>query len=237
MNRRDFMSPFTVNQEKLNVSWVSLNATVLSSSKYGEEYDRVKVLHEIGLESPLTQDESFYIPAKDKPLDTRTVFPDGNITNFAGQRFKDLQDELDRFKEALQQGNVQQLDEMYQLLKSTTLLTPVVYKAGTRVLTFEYDLALYPNQERIFELALWAPMPTFNVVGRSQVVTTIQLPGGGEQFRCALLEAEGYLPDQQGNPTGGAIGKAIDTDLGLRKVISWVWQNDPLFRVRYQYQG
>lgn len=227
----------TVNQEKLNVSWVSLNATVLSSSRYGEEYDRLKVLHEIGLETPLQQDETFYIPAKDKPLDTRTAFPDGNITNFAGQRFKDLQDELELFKAALQEGNAERLEEMYQLLKSTTILSSVVYKAGTRVLTFEYDLALYPNQNNVFELSLWAPMPTFNVVGRGQVVATIQLPGGGEHFRCALLEAEGYLPDEQGNPTGGTVGKSIDNDLGLRKIIGWVWQNDPLFKVRYQYQG
>ncbi|MFZ7947256.1 MULTISPECIES: hypothetical protein [Bacillaceae] len=227
----------TVNQEKINVAWVSLNATVLSSSKYGEEYDRVKVLHEIGLESPLQQDETFYIPVKDKPLDTRTIFPDGNITNFAGQRFKDIQDELDKFKDALQQGDAVKLEEMYQLLKSTTILSAVVYKAGTKVLTFEYDLALYPNEERTFELSLWAPMPSFNVVGRGQVIANIQLPGGGEQFRCAVLEAEGYIPDAEGNPTGQVVGKTIDSDLGLRRVIGWVWQNDPLFKVRYQYQG
>ncbi|AND41437.1 hypothetical protein [Cytobacillus oceanisediminis] len=227
----------TVNQERINVTWVSLNATVLSSSRYGEEYDRVKVLHEIGLEAPLPHDESFYIPAQGKALDTRTNFPDGNITNFAGQRFKDIQDELEIFKEALKTGNAEKLDEMYKLLRTTTILSSVVFKAGTKVLTFEYDLALYPKEDKTFELGLWAPMPTFNVVTSGQVVTNIQIPGNGPQFRCSLLEAEGYIPDAQGNPTGQTVSKTIDSEQGLRRIIGWVWQNDPLFKVRYQYQN
>lgn len=228
---------FTVNNEKLNVNWVSLNATVLSSSKYGEEYDRVKVLHEIGLSAPLVEDESFYIPAKDKPLDTRTTFPDGNITNFAGQRFKDLQDELAQFEQALKEGNAAKLEELYNLMKSTTMLSALVYKKGTKVLTFEYELALYPQENKVFELALWAPMPTFNVATGGQVVANIQLPGNGPQFKCTLLEAEGYIPDPQGNPTSQTVSKVVDSDMGLRRVIGWSWQNDPLFKVRYQYQA
>jgi hypothetical protein len=169
-------------------------------------------------------------------LDTRTSFPDGNITNFAGQRFKDIQDELELFKEALQVGNAEKPDEMYKLLRTTTILSSVVYKAGTKVLTFEYDLAIYPKDDNTFELSLWAPMPTFNVVTSGQVVTNIQLPGSGPQFNCSLLEAEGYIPDAQGNPTSQTVSKTIDSDQGLRRIIGWVWQNDPLFKVRYQYQ-
>lgn len=229
--------PVSANKEKINVSWVSLNATVLSSSKYGQEYDRVKVLHEIGLSGALSQDTSFYVPAKDKPLDTRTTFPDGNITNFAGQRFQDLSDELEKFKQAVQEGNAEQMDKMFNQLRSTTLLSSVVYKKGTKVLTFEYELALYPNEKNEFELALWAPMPTFNVATRGQVVTNFQLPGSGPQFNCKLIEAEGYIPDANGNPTQQKVAKKVDSDMGLRRIIGWVWQNDPLFKIRYQYQG
>ena len=227
----------TINAEKINVSWVSLTATILSSSKFGQGYDRVKVLHEIGLQTPLQTDETFYIPAKDKPIDTRTNFPDGNITNFAGQRFKDIQDELEKFAQAVKDGNSQVMDEMYQLLRSTTLLAPVVYSAGTQVLTFEYELALYPEEgTNTFNLALWAPMPTFNVIPGGQVVATIQAPGTLAPFVATLLEAEGYIPDSEGNPTTQTVSKTLDQNLGLRHIISWVWQNDPLFKVRYQYQ-
>lgn len=226
----------TVNTEKINVSWVSLTATILSSSKFGQEYDRVKVLHEIGLQTPLQADETFYIPAKDKPIDTRLNFPDGNITNFAGQRFKDIQDELDKFTQAVKAGDVSMMDEMYKLLKSTTLLAPVVFTQGTNVLTFEYELALYPSEDRTFNLELWAPMPTFNVIPGGQVATTIQIPGGNQPFAATVIEAAGYIPDDQGNPTNQTVSKVLDQDFGLRHIISWVWQNDPLFKVRYQYQ-
>ncbi len=228
---------FTTNQEKLNVNWVSLQATILSSTKFGAEYDRVKVLHEIGLTSELAVDETFFIPAKDKPLDTRANFPDGNITNFAGQRFKDLDDEIQKYLAAVKEGNASQMDEMHKLLKSTTLLAPVIYKKGTKVLTFEYELALYPKEDKTFELAIWAPMPTFNVATGGQVVATIQLPGSSPHFKCALLEAEGYIPDPQGNLTNQRASKVVDKDMGLRRIVGWQWQNDPLFKVRYQYQA
>src|SRR5690606_3094946 len=129
----------------------------LSSSKYGLEYDRVKVLQEIGLDQPLAADEHFYIPPAGKPFDVRKVFPDGNITNFAGQRFKDLQDELDQYEEALKNGDAEKMHELHELFIATTILTPVLFKAGTQVLTFEYELAIYPNSENVFEINLWAP--------------------------------------------------------------------------------
>jgi len=226
----------TVNQEKITVDWVSLSATVLASSKYGEEYDRVKVLHEIGLNAPLPADETFYIPAKDKPIDTRINFPDGNITNFAGQRFKDVQDEIDKFTQAVKEGDAASMDKMYEMLKSTTLLSTVVYKKGSKVITFEYELALYPDEKGEFNLSLWAPMPSFNVATRGKIAAIIQLPGSSEPFNARILESAGYIPDKNGNPTDRTVSKQLDKDYGLRHIISWTWQNDPLFKVRYKYQ-
>jgi hypothetical protein len=223
----------STNAEKINVSWVSLSARVLSSSKFGLDYDRVRVFHEIGLQQPLVEDERFYIPPSDKALDTRENFPDGTITNFAGQRFKDIQDELDKYTQAVKEGNSQLMDELHKVLKSTTILAPVVFKQGTSVLTFEYELALYPNHEQVFDLSLWAPMPTFNVVPGGKVVTMIELPGS--HFNTQVLEAEGYLPDGEGNPTSQTVSKVLNNDFGLRQIVSWVWQNDPLFKVRYKY--
>jgi hypothetical protein len=33
------------------------------------------------------------------------------------------------------------------------------------------------------------------------------------------------------------ISKVLDTSYGLRHIVAWNWQNDPLFKVRYQYIG
>jgi len=221
---------------KLPVNWVSMQATVLASSRYGLEYDRLKVLHEIGLAQPLASDESFYVPPVGRAIDTRKVFPDGNITNFAGQRFQDLQDEIARYADALKAADVAVMDEMHELLKATAMLSPVIFKQGTHVLTFEYELALYPNAEQVFELALWAPMPSFEVSGRAQITATVMLPSSNNfAFNARVLEAVGHQPDAQGNPVT-EVPKVLDSEYGLRHILVWNWQNDPLFRVKYQYQ-
>jgi hypothetical protein len=221
--------------EKLNITWASMSATVLSSSKYGSEYDRVKILHEIGLQTPLAQDESFYIPPQGKSIDTRVIFPDGNITNFAGQRFKDLQDELSQYEDAVKNQDVAKMQELHQLFLSTAMLTPVVIKAGTAVLTFDYELAIYPK-EGSFDFACWAPMPSFAVVPGGQVTAIVQLPSlSGKAFKVSELLTSGLIPDAQGNPTGSEVPKVVDSDFGLRHIVGWNWQNDPLFKVHYKY--
>lgn len=220
--------------EKLKVRWVSLTATVLSSSRYGSDYDRVKVLHEIGLDTPLLEDESFYIPHPEKTIDTREIFPDGNISNFAGQRFKDLQDELQQYSEAVKNGDLETMNKLNELFNKTAMLSTVQYKIGKQALSFEYDLGIYPK-DNIFEISLWAPMPSFEIVPQGQVLATIQIPGYENQaFRATLLEASGFQPDANGNATN-EIPKVLDQDYGLRRIIAWKWQNDPLFKIRYQY--
>lgn len=224
---------FTV-AKPLPVHWVSLTAVVLSSSRYGVEYDRVKLLHEIGLVQPLPEDETFYIPPMGKSIDTRTAFPDGTIVNFAGQRFRDLQDELQQYFDAVKEGNADKMNELHQLLLATTMLSPVVYKAGTRILTFEYELAVYPK-DGTFEIAVWAPMPSFALAERAQVTTSIQLPSSNNLgFRARVVEAEGFQPDEHGNPKV-QVPKVLDHEFGLRRIVAWNWQKDPFFRVKYQY--
>ncbi|ARU60942.1 hypothetical protein CBW65_07485 [Tumebacillus avium] len=222
--------------QKIPVKWVSLTCTVLSSSKYGLDYDRVKVLHEIGLQNPLQKDETFYIPTQGKAIDTRAIFPDGDIVNFAGQRFEDLQDELNQYMEAVKKGDAEKMDQLHNSFKALQMLTPVPYKAGTAVLTFDYELALYAK-DNIFNLQMWAPMPSFEVVQGGQVTASVQLPSTNNAvgFRARILEATGKQLDPQGNQQA-EVSKVLDQDLGLRHMIVWHWANDPLFTVKYQYQ-
>lgn len=234
----------TIKIPKLTVStpiemkWSHISCTVLSSSKYGLAYDRLKVLHEIGLHAPLAQDESFYAPPANRAIDVRTVFPDGNIVSFVGQRYSDLQDELQKYGQALAESNVEELNRLHQLFLATTSLSPVLFKQGTQVLTFEYELALYPQEVNgtDFELTLLAPMPSFQLVGQSQITVMVNLPSSSNfGFNADVLEANGYQFDLEGNITG-EVPMLVNADYGLRKVIVWNWQVDPYFRVLYRYR-
>lgn len=222
----------------IDIRWSHVNCTVLSSSKYGLEYDRVKVLHEIGLHAPLAQDESFYAPPAGRAIDVRTVFPDGNIVTFVGQRFSDLQDELAKYGQALQQGNIDEMNRIHELMKSVTALSPVMFKAGTQVLTFEYELALHPiqNSPLDFELTLLAPMPSFRPAGQAQITVLVELPSSNNlAFNAQVIEAVGHQFDPATGAFTGEVPKVVESDYGLRKIIGWNWQTDPYFRVRYRY--
>ena len=51
--------------------------------------------------------------------------------------------------------------------------------------------------------------------------------------RTTVVSAQG-LTDP--NNEGSEIAKA-EAKLGYRQLIGWEWQSDPLFRVRYRYDG
>jgi hypothetical protein len=230
--------PVLTVSNPIDMTWSHVSCTVLSSSKYGLPYDRVKVLHEIGLQSPLAQDESFYAPAVGRPIDVRTVYPDGNIVTFVGQRFSDLQDELTNYGQAVANGNIDELNRLHELFKATATLTPVLFKQGTQVLTFEYELALHPIAEGSsdFELTLLAPMPSFRPVGQSQITVLIDLPSSNNvAFNATLLEKNGYIFDPATGVVSGEVPLLVEGDYGLRKVLVWNWQQDPYFRVLYRY--
>ncbi|EOW9529270.1 hypothetical protein ACO11K_003006 [Bacillus cytotoxicus] len=228
---------FTTSNEKISVKWVSLNALVLSSSKYGEEYDRIKVTHEIGLENVLQADESFYIPAPGNPVDTRTIFPDGNIVNFAGQRAKDLDDEIQKYETAIKERDFEKAEKMHQLLMATKFLNSVPFSAGKQVLTFDYELALFPDENGVFDLKMWAPMPSFQLVTGGQITTTIQMPStNNNAFNAELIDVKGFSADEQGN-LQNEIPAALNQEFLIRRLLVWTWQNDPLFNIKYKYIG
>ena len=238
-NKMTIQIPKLTISNPIDIHWSHVSCTVLSSSRYGLAYDRVKVLHEIGLQSPLIQDESFYAPPSNRAIDVRTVFPDGNIVSFVGQRYSDLQDELQKYGQAVAESNVEELNRLHQLFLSTTMLSPVLFKQGTQVLTFEYELALYPTDDSSsdFELTLLAPMPSFRPVGQSQITVLIDLPSSNNMaFNADVLEANGYQFDPMTGDVTGEVPKLVEGDYGLRKVIVWNWQVDPFFRVHYRYR-
>lgn len=223
----------------IEIRWSNVRCTVLSSSKYGLAYDRVKVLHEIGLQSPLAQDESFYAPPANRAIDVRSVFPDGNIVSFVGQRFSDLQDELAKYGQALAEGNAEEMNRIHELMKSVTMLSPVLFKAGTQVLTFEYELALHPMEGSAsdFELTLLAPMPSFRPAGQAQITVLVDIPSSNNlAFNAQVLEAVGHQFDPSTGAVTAEVSKVLDADYGLRRIIGWNWQSDPFFRVHYRYQ-
>jgi hypothetical protein len=101
-------------------------------------------------------------------------------------------------------------------------------KPGQRSLRLIYEIAAPKVEERAFELSVIGPLPSFVIAAGGSISLVAILPRGTEvQSAVALRD-----PADEGS----AIEGKTEAPLGSRPAIGWIWQNDPLFRVRYRYQ-
>lgn len=101
-------------------------------------------------------------------------------------------------------------------------------KPGQRELRFFYTVATQPTEvARQFELQVLAPLASFILQPGGSIGVTALLPRG-----TSLLEAVA-LQDPT-NP-GSALPNMQQSELAGRSCLGWLWQNDPMFRIRYSY--
>jgi hypothetical protein len=104
--------------------------------------------------------------------------------------------------------------------------TVVTIAPGQRTLRLFYGIAADKVADREFEFSVIGPLPSFVIQAGGSIGVTTLLPRA-----ASIVSAEG-LTDP--NNPGSAIQRT-DGSHGGRPVVSWFWQNDPLFRVRYRY--
>lgn len=109
---------------------------------------------------------------------------------------------------------------------SSLSVTTVTIKPGQRELRLFYKIAADKVADREFQFDVIGPLPSFVIQAGGSIGVIAALPRS-----TTLISAVG-LTDP--NNPGSEIAKA-EADLGLRHLIGWQWQNDPLFRVRYRY--
>jgi hypothetical protein len=102
----------------------------------------------------------------------------------------------------------------------------LVVPPGQRQLRFFFTIAADRVGEREYEFQVLGPLASF------------ALAAGGSISVVALLARNTTLVEAHGlqNPSdpGSEIGRQ-EADLGGRRVLGWIWQYDPIFRVRYRY--
>lgn len=101
-------------------------------------------------------------------------------------------------------------------------------KPGQRELRFFYTVAARPaGTSRQFELEVLGPLASFIIQPGGSIGVTALLPRGTTLVEAVALQ-------EPGNP-GSALPNMQQAELGGRTCLGWVWQNDPLFRIRYSY--
>lgn len=100
-------------------------------------------------------------------------------------------------------------------------------KPGQRQLRIFYEIAAPRVEERTFELQVIGPLPSFVIQAGGSISVLAALPR-----RTGVQSAVGlHNPEDEGT----AIEKN-ECELAGRPAIGWLWNNDPLFRIRYRYQ-
>jgi hypothetical protein len=107
-------------------------------------------------------------------------------------------------------------------------VTALTVKPGQRELRLFYKIAADKVGDREFQYEVLGPLPSFVLQGGGSIGVISMQPR-----RTTVISAKG-LTDP--NNEGSEIAK-VEAKLGYRQVIGWEWQSDPLFRVRYRYEG
>lgn len=102
----------------------------------------------------------------------------------------------------------------------------LVVKPGQRQLRFFFTIAADRIGGREYEFQVLGPLASFALQGGGSIsVVTVMARN------TTLVEAHGL---QDPNNPGSEIARG-EADLAGRHLIGWLWQYDPLFRVRYRY--
>jgi len=104
--------------------------------------------------------------------------------------------------------------------------TVVEVRPGQRKLRLFYSVAADKVADREFEFSVIGPLPSFVIHTGGSIGVIALLP---RATTVVLAEA---LTDP--NNPGSALPRT-DANLASRPAMSWFWQNDPLFKVRYRY--
>lgn len=107
-------------------------------------------------------------------------------------------------------------------------VTAVTVKPGQRELRLFYKIAADKVGDREFQYEVLGPLPSFVLQGGGSIGVVAMQPR-----QTTVISAKG-LTDP--NNEGSEIAK-VEAKLGYRQLIGWEWQSDPLFRVRYRYEG
>jgi hypothetical protein len=101
-------------------------------------------------------------------------------------------------------------------------------KPGQRDLRFFYTVAATRAEaSRQFQLQVLAPLASFILQPGGSIGVAALLPRGATLVEAVALQ-------DPTNP-GSALPNMQQTELGGRTCLGWLWQNDPMFRIRYGY--
>lgn len=220
-----------------NIVLQDVTAVINGTSKYnGNQFDTCHVEMILQASEPIPDTSSWYIPKPDNPTIPPMVaeifkmskiefYPQSEATLTAG-----LDDTLAQAKAGDMNGVLEDIPKLLliSILKKVNLI-PIQNSANCYMLQYDYKLYPLPDiQPSAFEFYIKLPFDTLTVATGGRVQCTIITPIG------AVVDAEntkGILENNQ-----SVIEEhTVNADYSRRSIVSFQYQNDPLFVARYHY--
>jgi hypothetical protein len=225
------------NLGNIPVNRVDTVIDVVSRGDGTHEQDDVFVTASLGLAGDIdSENEAILILPLASEAQTRPLirYTDEPIKGAAVFEFDDVerstydQEFVDRLEKMADGASKKEQRDFAVAVGRVTKSFSVAAISVKRELRLFYKIAADKVGDREFQYEVIGPLPSFVIQGGGSIGVVSLQPRG-----TTVISAKG-LTDPSNE--GSEIAK-IETKLGYRQAIGWEWQSDPLFRVRYRYEG
>jgi len=211
---------------------VQLHETVMTvspTSRYNAKFDIVHVETIIKTAQPIPSEDIFFVPSMDKvPSHILEILELGGFC-FEPIPMSEVTRQISNFEQAVKNGTKEETlaDAMVGLgakFMKQVKMTPI----GDNFYRISYDFALMPEDDGSFVIQTTLPHKGFNMPRAGQVRFIVVLPTNAKCDRDATkgeVEGSHQIIDE---PTPPNVANG-------RQVVSFFYQNDPKFTVKYKY--
>ncbi|MDD7795909.1 hypothetical protein [Clostridium sp. 'White wine YQ'] len=217
-----------------NIKLQDLTAIITGTSQYGAGYDTVHVETLLVTDEPISSEAAWYVPnGSTVPPAVLEIFKISNLKMYP-QSEATLLNGVDDIKQQALSGNLQEvINDSSRLLLLSILkkiqLNPVPSATNTYLLTYDYKL--YPLdgvQVPTFEFQVLLPFDTLILSPGGRVQVTVLTPIGA---KINQQETKGTVI-----PSNAELQEEVSVSSQSRRAtISFAYQNDPEFVVKYNY--
>lgn len=219
----------------MKISLQDATVVINNTSRFNnKQYDTVRVETLLTTTEPLPNEMTWYVPSGTSiPPEVASLFKAKNIRMFP-QREETLLKGTEDIREEAQAENVLGvLEDASKLLLRAVLkevpLSPIAGSPNTYTLSYEYKL--FPlnvdSENNNFEFYIVLPFDGLEVAQGGRVQMTILTPIGA---KINPSDTRGIA--ENGQEISEMVSDIPHTN---RQVVSFAWQNDPEFFVRYSY--
>jgi hypothetical protein len=194
---------------------------------HGQTYDTAHVEYLFSTTTPISPDELFFVPGTQLiPDNIMKILKLGNF-QFVPIPKSEVVNSLNNYLQEVQEGKKDETLADSMIAISTSYMNTIkATSIGANLYRLAYDYAIYPETDGNFIVYSKLPVQGFSLPAGGQTRFITILPINAKYDSAATRGVAFNNPDIQEQATNAANG---------RTVLSFFYQNDPDFTVKYRY--